>query len=1035
MIVTSENPISLLYQKKVIALLKIHIFLTFILLNIKLYSQNVVYKIIPPQYEIEHVNLQFKTNPGVFQNVVEDKEGNLWILSTEGLHVYDGQQTITYRNDSKEYFLGSKSNLNFFTTAVLKEDGNIWVAEKQGGFFQFNPYKRSTTDSFEINISNGNKLNHVFYNKRFGLYISQFDYDKNQYVLYQYEKKSGFKKLLENNVYGNRVQQKMTDKYFWTITSEYAEKYALKEKKSTKYYYPHKSALRFLTITGNNKVYFLDQYKSEVYTFNEALDKFEVFLKIPIINDGKGEAFFIHDDKFYLGSHLNLYIIDLKANTFQDISPQLTELSRQKVPSNLGQSLNQFFLQKDGTILLITPSNIFRLKKKMPQQSAFRQKFDIEKPFSLPLSFRALAEDEDKNIYASFYNAFAKKKKGHDLFVKQDVTQILKGDNLSTYSLNYWKGHLLWNNVKINLTTGKYTYLFDTIFSGHTTQYLQKDSLWLYKWNTNLLHCYDLKKNRLKSFNLELSNTSNGKEVLLDVKDMNDMIADISKNKLWISGHSFGLCQISKQGSILKKYNYKDLGTTDNYITDLELVGAELWFGCSDGLGMLNIENGKPTIFRNSFFENGLIGHRAIFSIQKDTLDNFYLGSSKGILYFDTKSKRFFNLPERHPLASPEFNRAAVLRTADNKYYFGSTDGLYAFTPSDLEYSKSSNAINPIKLISASVFNTRSNTYNYLSQNLDAIKVLNLNSFDNNIVLTFSVPEFYQNMYYSYRIKGHIEHWTEYKHENKIQLYGLQPGYYTLEVKASTNLSEDNVSRYSLDIEMKQIWYKKWWVISLFFIAVLTLIIGFLRYRFHQKISRHKELAALRTKISSDLHDDVGTILSGLAMQSQMLSFAANEEQKVSLREISNMSRDAMDHMRDTVWAIDSRKDKFENLIDRMKAFAEKNLPMKNMTHEFIIENINPKKFIDPDKRQSIYLIFKEAITNIVKHSDGSHVIIQVKEEKNKMILTIKDNGNKTEQNSSDGMGLSNMKLRAEKIGGILTTQYESGFYVLLVIQ
>ncbi len=220
----------------------------------------------------------------------------------------------------------------------------------------------------------------------------------------------------------------------------------------------------------------------------------------------------------------------------------------------------------------------------------------------------------------------------------------------------------------------------------------------------------------------------------------------------------------------------------------------------------------------------------------------------------------------------------------------------------------------------------------------------------------------------------------------------------------------------------------------MFIFGGFAIIVSFLRNRFNQKLKRQKDLANLRTKISSDLHDDVGTILSGLAMQSQMLTFSAKPEQKEPLLEISNMSRDAMEHMRDTVWAMDSRKDKYENLIDRMRAFAEKNLALKNMTHQFEITNVDAKRFIDPEKRQAIYLIFKEAITNIIKHSNGNNVTIHFSSEKNKTTLTIKDNGNQQAASNSDGLGMSNMKMRAEKIGGTLNTKYDNGFTVELVI-
>jgi signal transduction histidine kinase len=226
--------------------------------------------------------------------------------------------------------------------------------------------------------------------------------------------------------------------------------------------------------------------------------------------------------------------------------------------------------------------------------------------------------------------------------------------------------------------------------------------------------------------------------------------------------------------------------------------------------------------------------------------------------------------------------------------------------------------------------------------------------------------------------------------------------------------------------------WRMWWAYLFYLITIAYIIYRLINYRVEQGVSRLKTLEAIRTKISTDLHDDVGSVLSGLAMQSQMLAFSAKDEQKESLLEISNMSHDAMERMRDTVWAIDSRKDKYENLIDRMRAFAEKNLNMKQIKHTFKVEVEDSKKFINPEKRQNIYLIFKEAITNICKHSDAKNVNIVFKQEKNTLYLLIYDDGSKMETSNSDGLGLNNMNMRAKNIGATLNVKYQDGFKVEL---
>ena len=1006
-------------------------FLLPVLMFLQTSAQRSLYKVIPPQYELEHIKFSFKETPGLFSDIKEDKEGNLWLPSTQGLHVFDGHNVTTYRTNSKAYHLSSPSGSNEFSYSTMDQKGCLWMTEDNNRFIKFDPLKRTIVDHFYSNPAPGEGNFMLATHASSGLFFTTTNFEKGHIALFRKTGNGAAEKLFETGFNkSSGVFYRLVGNDHWIVDGDTAIRLSLDGKRITRYSYPGGSILHLLLFADDRFIYFSDIEHQAIYYFNRASEKLELFLKLPALERGKVQVIYIENDKVYLGSNLYLFIINRVAGTMQDMSPQFTELARREVPNSLSEQLIQFFRQDDGTILLLTVSNIFRIKKKVPPLVRFRQQVDAEINASRPVSYRALAEDDNKNIYASYYTGISKKAAGKATFIKWPTNQYLNGERISTYSLHYWHGFLLWNNVKIELATGKFRYLFDSIFSGHCVQFLQHDSLWLYKWGSKMFHCYDLTHDILSSYLLEPATNTNMNA--RGIFDINDIVSDASGKNLWIGSHYFGLCLVSKKGKLIKQYWHKDLSISDDYITDLEQVGELLWFGCTDGLGVLNTVTGKTSIYKNPVINNGRLTNRAVFGIQSDSIGNFYLGSSYGILYFDTKATTFYNLPEGHPLSTPEFNRASVFKTSDGRYYFGSTDGLYSFTSNELEFLKVSNTLKPVKLYGVSIFNSKENRYHYLSENLDGLKKLVLDPFDNTIEFSFSAPEFYQDVYYSYRIKNQGDKWTEYKPDNKILLFGLQPGNYTLEIKASTSLSDENASYYSLPISMKQVWYNKIWVIVLFSILLVGLIAGLLRYRFNQKVKRQKDLAALRTRISSDLHDDVGTILSGLAMQSQMLTYSAKEDQKGPLNEISNMSRDAMEHMRDTVWAMDSRKDKYENLIDRMRDFAEKNLALKNITHEFIISDIDTKKFIDPEKRQTVYLIFKEAITNIIKHSDGKHVCITFAHTKNNLHLTIRDNGAGKTNRNSDGLGLSNMKMRAGKIGGTLTTKYENGFVVEL---
>jgi len=217
-------------------------------------------------------------------------------------------------------------------------------------------------------------------------------------------------------------------------------------------------------------------------------------------------------------------------------------------------------------------------------------------------------------------------------------------------------------------------------------------------------------------------------------------------------------------------------------------------------------------------------------------------------------------------------------------------------------------------------------------------------------------------------------------------------------------------------------------------LEILVFSLG-LGYRL-RLMDQEKELAVtrLRTKISSDLHDDVGSMLTGLSMQSNVMSYTAEGPIKEKLKQISEISRNALETMRDTVWAIDARQDNYTSLIDKVRDFAETNIPEDRMTYEVIASGIDRDVSLAPDIRQQLYLIYKEAFANALKHSDGTHVEIQFLKQKNHLYMKIQDNGSPTEKKDGPGLGLSNMRMRAEQINGQLEVSHEEGWSVILKV-
>ena len=221
---------------------------------------------------------------------------------------------------------------------------------------------------------------------------------------------------------------------------------------------------------------------------------------------------------------------------------------------------------------------------------------------------------------------------------------------------------------------------------------------------------------------------------------------------------------------------------------------------------------------------------------------------------------------------------------------------------------------------------------------------------------------------------------------------------------------------------------KKQKLIKNYFIGglALLLILSFFVYN-NFRISNKLKLQSIRNRIASDLHDDVGSTLNSISVYSEVAkqkSPAVVDE----LEQIGDASRKIIEVMSDIVWTINPKNDTFENIISRMGTLAYNLLKAKNIEHTFQAdENLNETK-LSLESRRNFYLIFKEALNNLVKYSQATRASITLTNENGLIKLAIRDNGVGFDvAQTSKGNGLLNMKYRAEEMNAQLNIESVKG--------
>ena len=196
---------------------------------------------------------------------------------------------------------------------------------------------------------------------------------------------------------------------------------------------------------------------------------------------------------------------------------------------------------------------------------------------------------------------------------------------------------------------------------------------------------------------------------------------------------------------------------------------------------------------------------------------------------------------------------------------------------------------------------------------------------------------------------------------------------------------------------------------------------GYLLWRYRQREARRQE--ALRTRIAADLHDEVGSMLTQISMQSTLLRGGgyAPAQQQAYLDQMAEASRRAARQMSDAVWSIDARYDSAASLLDRLRDHAHEVLPPAGLELDFAADAGIEAVAVPLATRQALYYIYKEALHNVVKHAQARQVQVRLRLLGRALALEIRDDGRGTVAASRPGgQGLPNMRMRAQAVGGTL---------------
>ncbi len=417
-------------------------------------------------------------------------------------------------------------------------------------------------------------------------------------------------------------------------------------------------------------------------------------------------------------------------------------------------------------------------------------------------------------------------------------------------------------------------------------------------------------------------------------------------------------------------------------------------------------ENGLYIFFEGKWdslnVHSGLSNNR-ISAIAEDEGGRIYLSTLKGINILD-QDKPVRILRYTDGLPSEEFNINSCCRDPKGRLWFGSIRGAIRFDPGKNVLKKMPPIIHirEMRVMDRICSGNEQLVFNH-NQDYHQFSYIGIN---------LSAPH---DVTYYIQLQGADKGWIR-TDQTRVNYSHLDHGDYRFRVKAVNQWGLWSKEE-SIGFSIKPAFWEQWW----FILTVTILVLGTIVIHVYFRIRSVLAVERFRTKIAADLHDSIGAGLTEISVLGEVITRQiknSNQNIENNLRRISDISRSLIDSMSDIVWLVNPKRDSLYDLILRLKdsyseLLAERGISFK--TNDLrVLERIH----LPMEHRHQLYLLFKEALNNCIKHSNCKTISLHADVSNKELVMTLFDDGQGLRNKGGSGNGLTNMKNRAKSIGG-----------------
>jgi ligand-binding sensor domain-containing protein/two-component sensor histidine kinase len=448
---------------------------------------------------------------------------------------------------------------------------------------------------------------------------------------------------------------------------------------------------------------------------------------------------------------------------------------------------------------------------------------------------------------------------------------------------------------------------------------------------------------------------------------------------------------------------------TNPSIRDLMVDHAGRVWVATDFEGLFRCDNtgGAPPMFRQYTSREGL-STNSVQTLQEDGAGFIYAGTAAGVDRIDPQapvdSRRIRHFTNADGL--PDTQLTTSFRDSRGHLWFGSLHGLAEFDPS----RQPRHAPPPVYVMRVRVRGEEV----LLPWEGTRRLALDLAAGGNQIEVDYAGvdPGSAGSLHYQYRLEGVDRGWSAPVDRLSVNYASLPSGSFRFEVRAVDADGQASPQPAAIDLTVAAPLWRRWWFVTGVPVLLALAIVRIYDYRLRSLLAVER----LRTRIATDLHDDIGASLTQISILSEL---ARRSYAPQVLADVANIARDLVQDMSDIVWAVNPRHDRFEGLVHRMRRFASDTLGGAEIGLEFEADELPPDFAVPLDVRRPLYLVFKEAVNNVARHSGAARAAIRLSLDHNRLKLVVEDNGRGFDPAAIHaGEGLASIARRLRELDG-----------------